>query len=333
MHRSSEKKKISVIMPVYNAAPYIQQAVASALQFKEVCEILLIEDGSTDRSLEICEELAGTGSRVKVIQHSDKKNHGAGASRNLGLAQASCELIAFLDADDHYLPNRFEQEHVLLELHPALDGVYGAIGVHYHDEVGKLQFERFSASQITTVSMRVDPDELFFALLFKPGFGHFSLDALTLRKRSLEKIPHFFNEDLRLHQDTEFITRASYYLALAPGSIEEPVTLRGVHRANRITTNKDPSASNIKLYTSLCNWATQERLPTNIQHGLREKYVLWRCRSIRTFNDKVKWGREMINYRHLLKRRIADAFFSSIFGDGSLISRISTKLAIRIFAK
>ena len=128
------------------------------------------------------------------MQHPDKKNHGAGASRNLGLALASSEFVAFLDADDHFLPHRFEQDLLIFKNEPETDGVYGAIGVHYHDEIGKQQFQRTVDLEITTINFRILPQDLFNSLLFRSGVGHFSLDALTLRKRSLHKLTHLFNE-------------------------------------------------------------------------------------------------------------------------------------------
>ena len=93
--------KISVITPVYNAEKYITQAVESALQFPEVWEIILVEDQSPDNALEVCKTLVTNyPERVKLYQHPDKGNHGAGASRNLAISKATGEFIAFLDADD-----------------------------------------------------------------------------------------------------------------------------------------------------------------------------------------------------------------------------------------
>src|SRR5687767_10956534 len=102
--------KISVIIPVYNAEKYVTQAVESALQFEEVYEVILIEDKSPDNALEVCRQLAEKNDRVKLFQHPDKGNHGAGPTRNLGLENATGDFIAFLDADDYYLPNRFDAE-------------------------------------------------------------------------------------------------------------------------------------------------------------------------------------------------------------------------------
>ncbi len=123
---------ISVIIPVYNAEEFVVKAVESALQFPEVKEVLLIEDGSPDDALQVCQKLEADYDRAKLLQHPEKGNHGAGASRNLGLAIAACDYIAFLDADDFYLPNRFMADKKIFPENLAADFVYNAIGAHYY---------------------------------------------------------------------------------------------------------------------------------------------------------------------------------------------------------
>ncbi|WP_251040557.1 glycosyltransferase family 2 protein [Chryseobacterium sp. ISL-6] len=107
--------KISVIIPVYNAEKYVSNAIESALQFEEVHEVILIEDNSPDNALEVCKKMSEKYEKVKLYQHPDKRNHGAGASRNLGIEKSSGEFIAFLDADDYFLPNRFDAEKELFK--------------------------------------------------------------------------------------------------------------------------------------------------------------------------------------------------------------------------
>ena len=102
--------QISVIIPVYNAEKFIRRAVESAVILDVVKEIILVEDNSPDNALTICRKLEREYSKVLVFQHPDGQNRGAAASRNLGIIKASCELIAFLDADDFYLSNRFNAE-------------------------------------------------------------------------------------------------------------------------------------------------------------------------------------------------------------------------------
>lgn len=284
--------KISVIIPVYNAENYISQAVESALQFDEVFEVVLVEDKSPDNALQICEELMKKYDRVKLYQHPDKKNHGAGASRNLGIQKSTGDFIAFLDADDYYLPNRFDAEKELFQ-NSEVEGVYGAIGVHYYSEKAKEQYYKVFEDRLTTVYKIHDPEDVFPGLLnMKGSFGLFSLDGLTIRKSSLSKVGHLFKTELRLHQDTEFIFRLSYYLHLYPGILNNAVAVRGVHENNRITQvdigKVKPSSTRILLWNEVNNWAKNENsIPTDIK-----KHIERTLRSYQIAEASIprKWG-------------------------------------------
>lgn len=91
-------KKVSVIIPMYNAEPYICQCVQSVMsQTWENLEILVIDDGSTDQGLKICEELGSTDGRIRILT---QRNRGVSAARNRGIEEADGEYIFFLDSDD-----------------------------------------------------------------------------------------------------------------------------------------------------------------------------------------------------------------------------------------
>lgn len=273
--------KISVITPVYNAEKYIQQAVESALQFDEVYEVILVEDKSPDNALEVCKQLVDKYNRVKLYQHPDKGNHGAGASRNLAIEKSTGDFIAFLDADDYYLPNRFDAERELFK-NPDVDGVYGAIGVHYYSEKAKEQYYKVFGDRLTTVYKKHDPKDVFPGQLkMKGSFGLFSIDGLTIRRESLmQRVKPLFKTHLRLHQDTEFIFRSSFYLNFYSGILDEAVAMRGVHENNRITqvdTKKTkPSISRVILWREVNSWAESENLiPGNIKIHIKRMHRSW----------------------------------------------------------
>lgn len=99
--------RISVIVPVFNVENYLRCCVDSILsQTFEDFELLLINDGSTDKSGEICEEYASKDSRVKVFH---KKNGGVSSARNWGLDNASADWVTFVDSDDWVLPNYLQE--------------------------------------------------------------------------------------------------------------------------------------------------------------------------------------------------------------------------------
>lgn len=100
-------KKISVIVPVYNSALYLRECVDSILQQSfDDFELLLVDDGSSDGSSNICDEYAVLDNRVKVFH---KKNEGVSIARNVGLDSACGEWIVFADSDDFFLPCAFAE--------------------------------------------------------------------------------------------------------------------------------------------------------------------------------------------------------------------------------
>ena len=92
--------QVSVIIPVYNAEKYLSKCLESVMsQTLQEIEIICVDDGSSDRSLEILKECQEKDGRIKVIA---QQNAGAGAARNRGLREASGEYLSFLDADDFF---------------------------------------------------------------------------------------------------------------------------------------------------------------------------------------------------------------------------------------
>jgi glycosyltransferase involved in cell wall biosynthesis len=102
-----EKPKISIIIPIYNKASFLEKSINSVLQQTEKnIEIILIDDGSIDNSSEICEEFAKKDSRIIF---KSKENEGLTATRNYGRKFASGDYIAFVDPDDFVEANAYEQ--------------------------------------------------------------------------------------------------------------------------------------------------------------------------------------------------------------------------------
>jgi glycosyltransferase involved in cell wall biosynthesis len=98
-------KKVSVIIPVYNVEKYISATVQSVLdQTYKNFELLIVDDGSPDRSIEICQQFDDP--RIRIIR---QPNRGVAAARNAGIRQAEGEYIALLDADDLWVPQKLEK--------------------------------------------------------------------------------------------------------------------------------------------------------------------------------------------------------------------------------
>lgn len=117
----SAPAKISVVIPCYNAAPYIAATLRSVLAQQGVAlEVIVVDDGSTDGS----PELISRGFPQVVLLR--QPNSGVAAARNLGIQQASQAWVAFVDADDIWLPGKLQAQWALLQAHPEARMAYAA---------------------------------------------------------------------------------------------------------------------------------------------------------------------------------------------------------------
>lgn len=92
---------VSVVVPVYNVLNYLERCVQSVLnQTYKNLEIILVDDGSTDGSGELCDKLAGQDTRIRVVH---QKNRGLSGARNIGIQNASGDYLVFMDSDDEWL--------------------------------------------------------------------------------------------------------------------------------------------------------------------------------------------------------------------------------------
>lgn len=97
---------ISVVIPVYNIEEYLERCVKSVCdQTYRNLEIVLVDDGSTDKSGELCDQLAQGDARIKVFH---KPNGGSSSARNLGISKAAGEYVGFVDSDDYISENMYE---------------------------------------------------------------------------------------------------------------------------------------------------------------------------------------------------------------------------------
>ena len=128
---------ISVITPIYQAEKLLPGCVESVLgQTLTDWELLLIDDGSTDGSAAICDAYGARDSRIRVFH---KPNGGVSSARNLGLDQAEGKYIAFLDADDRFLPRMLETLYGLLQEHQADTAACAHLNVTSEEDPGRAE--------------------------------------------------------------------------------------------------------------------------------------------------------------------------------------------------
>jgi glycosyltransferase involved in cell wall biosynthesis len=126
--RNTDSPLVSVITIFWNApVSFFGEAVDSVLaQTEHRWELLLVDDGSTDDSAAFARQMAAEHpARIRVLQHPDGGRHGMSASRNRGIQAACAPYIAFLDADDVYLPEKLERQLAILAANPDAGIVFG----------------------------------------------------------------------------------------------------------------------------------------------------------------------------------------------------------------
>lgn len=238
--------KVSVVMPVYNAEKYVEEAVLSAVHLDEVGEIILIEDGSKDNSFAICKNLANTYNKITLLVHENNENKGASGSRNIGIQKAKFSYISFLDADDVYAENRFIADAINFLENPEIDGTYSAVG-YLNEPDGK----------IFTLTKSIQPNQLFHYLL-RGTYGHFHTNGITVKTSVFNDIG-YFNPKLRLHQDTEMWLRMAFKKTLIGGELIKTVASIRRHEGNRIWKGQN-NDTKLLVYQSFLDWVIKKNI-------------------------------------------------------------------------
>ena len=287
---------VSVIIPVYNAERFIEKAILSVVEQPEVHELLVVNDGSTDGSASLIKKLQKTHPRINLLHHENNINKGRSASRNLGISKASGNYIAFLDADDYYLPNRFTTDKELFQLDSKIDGVYNAIGAHFYRTVNTKEQESLS---LYTVRGPVEYHHLFKALL-TGSHGHFSIIGLTVKRRVFETVG-YFQEHLVVSEDTELIWKMALKCRLEGGVLDRPLAIRGVHETNSFNQTDLYIANRIDMFKSLVIWSSKNQVAfTHIDALLKWLWLLKYKQKASLWQYITYWGKLVFKAPYLL---------------------------------
>jgi len=231
---------VSVIIPVYNAEPFIHEAVLSALSQPHCAEIILVEDASTDDSLAICHTLAKKyPTQVRVIQHDNHANLGAAMSRWVGLQHSTSPYIAFLDADDTFAPDHLNIAMAQLDQFADIDGVYGVTQWVYTDKSTEERVLRLLGElPKETALTRPTPSQDLFDALVSDYHGHFSINTLVCRREALMH-RDYFSPRLVMGEDVAFTIKLASRANLIANGTSAPIMFARVHGGNRSTGQKN----------------------------------------------------------------------------------------------
>lgn len=193
-------KKVSVIVPVFNVEQYIERCLDSiCAQTWSNMEILCINDGSTDRSKEICEKYAQKDNRIRVF---DQKNGGAAAARNTGLKNVTGAYIGFVDPDDWIEPEMFE---TVINRMESCDADMGVCG--FYKNWDDKEIEMINQPSICAETFHGDDIFLYaFKRYSYKSFGGYLWNKIFKKDLLLEnnKKRIWFNEELRVGEDVLF---------------------------------------------------------------------------------------------------------------------------------
>ena len=201
------------MVTTYNYAAYIVEAINSILaQSDPVDELIVVDDGSTDNTREIVVAL-----NVPELRYIWQENQGAGAARNRGLAAARSPLIAYLDADDRWLPDKIRDQRQFMSKHPKVAMATG----------GKWRFHARTGERALELFQPVSRQQLRRQLFIHNVLGNPSM--ALLRKDAVEAVGGF-NAGLRWGQDWDLFIRLSHCNTIAVQN--KPVIIYRWHPAN-----------------------------------------------------------------------------------------------------
>lgn len=230
-------KSLAVIIPFYNEIEYLERCLSSCVTQKEINEIILIDDGSTDGSESIIEKFEDD--RIILLQHG--MNLGRAQARNTGIKHAQSKWITFCDADDFYMEDRFSAfANATLSFNIYYDPVYSEFAPGL----------KFSKKEKWTTIKRKPKD--LQSYLIKNREERLSLIGIIVTKDILIK-SGMFDPQFTTGEDTDLIWRiAPKCKLLLNNDFSRPRVIRYVHEHNSYRDVSTTNANRLKFYTA---WA------------------------------------------------------------------------------
>lgn len=235
-----EKVKVSVIIPVYNVEAYIEECVKSVInQTLQEIEIICVNDGTPDASMEIVKRLAAEDERIHIIE---KENGGLSTARNAGLNHARGEYVYFLDSDDYILPKTLEKLY-MASIENGLDNIYfGADTIYESPEIKKKYYGRFEGYyHRKSAYFQVFSGESLFQKQIKNGEYRTSVCLQMPRREFLLQNGISFPEGI-LHEDNLFAMQ-SMLCAKKAMVVKDNFYVRRVRDASIMTGDKKVESS------------------------------------------------------------------------------------------
>ena len=270
--KRTDKPLVSVVTVFFNGEKFIRDAIESVFaQTYDHWELLLVDDGSDDGSSVIAQRYAEKHhERVIYLEHSGHQNLGQSASRNLGISNAKGEYIAFIDADDVWLPQKLEMQVAILGGQPEAGMVYGP-SLYWYSWTGYPRDVRrdFRGQLGVTSNSLFDPPTLLTKFLKNAGIVP-CISSLLVKRKIVEEVGGFDATIKNLYEDQVLLAKI---LLSAPVFVES-----GCWDKYRQHPN---SVSSIAIRTGQYH-------PTK-PNAAREAYLNWLAKYLSDdgYNDKM----------------------------------------------
>jgi len=203
----SDTPLVSVIVPFLDVAPFLAEAIESVrAQTYSNWELLLCDDGATDGSSDIARAYAAREpGRIRYLVHDGPAHQGASAARNLGLRHARGELIALLDGDDVWLPNKLAEQVAIMQGHPEADALYGLTELwHSWSGTGRDELPPSGVADGTLLGPRALLGGMLRRELLVP-----CTCSIVMRADAVRRAGGFANEFPGIYDDVAFYSRLS----------------------------------------------------------------------------------------------------------------------------
>lgn len=201
---------VSVVITFLNEEKFLGEAIESVLQQTYThWELLLVDDGSSDKSYELAQQYAAEHpGKIFVYRHQGGANKGLSASRNLGVQHASGKLVAFLDADDIWLPQKLEQQVSIARQHPDV-GLIAEASLHWYNWCDPEKEN--CVVYVGAPSEKVYEPFQLTCLLYPLGKGAAPGPcSWMLTKEAIDRVGGFeesFNKQYQLYEDQAFLSK------------------------------------------------------------------------------------------------------------------------------
>lgn len=237
---------VSVIVPAYNSAETIESSLRSALeQTLPPAEIVVVDDGSSDGTAERVHALGDE--RIKLHR---QENAGSASARNHAIREASHDWLAFLDADDLWLPEKLASQMAVVEAHPGVTFLFAnVVNTDLEGRILGSPFIDLAETEMPDVPHHTSGDTLIFEKPLLPYFlldNHAHTQTVMVKKQNVDAVDGF-NESLRVGQDIDLWFRL---LKTARATYTDRVLChRRLHEHNITADSLRPDRAQIAILT------------------------------------------------------------------------------------